>query len=224
MSRFVCPFATLVFAVIATQTVEGGAVVTLVPNNPGPYFGGESLVVDVYVTSNQSVQARLLGFDFSASDAAIVLTGPDGPDPDTIPEFVFDFSTLIVSAFYSTFPNLPIPQTVTSGPGPVPGFLLNLMSGVAFHAGTVTVRLPYEPGEYVLDAMNFDAHDTNSGARIDFDFANTVTWSTFDDGNVELTGGQRTFVVVPEATTLIMLAVGIIPLVHRRAAKRGEVA
>ncbi|UCC32094.1 MAG: hypothetical protein JSU86_07395, partial [Phycisphaerales bacterium] len=50
---------------------EGAAdpqvVVELVPNNPGPYFGGERVIVDVWLHSQATVDVwpKLFRFDFS---------------------------------------------------------------------------------------------------------------------------------------------------------------
>ncbi len=229
MSRFMRPIAAVVFAVIVTQSVEGGAAISLVPNNPGPYFGGEILTVDVYVTSSETIGARYFSLDFSRTDPVLILLGPDGPDIDTIPEFVFDFSKVTFPQIYDSFPNLPQPITANFSTIPIPSnFFLQSAPGVPFHAGSVSVKLPTAPGEYVLDAMNFGAPDYNSGAIIGFyggfPLYEWTTWSTLDDGDVELTGGQRTFVVVPEPATLAMLALGLLPLGRRRAAKRSEIA
>lgn len=195
------------------SVVNAGAVVSLAPTNNGPYLGGEQFTVNVNVTADQSIQPRLLGFDFSASNPAITLIGPDGPDLDTTQEFVFDLSTLAASALYSQFPNFPKPQVVYQSTSPVPGFILQLNSGQEFHAGSLTIKLPTAPGTYLLDAMNATDQDPNNGARIDFDFANRTTLSA---NNGLLTGGQREFVVIPEPATLILLGLGGVAAAMRR--------
>jgi len=198
-----------VFVAILASVAHAGALITVDPTNPGPYFGGETFMVDVYVTADRNIQPRLLGYDFSQTDAMIHLSGPDGPDVDTTQEFVFDYGNVILSsALYAKFPNLPQPQTVFYGVGPIPGFIMSISAGVPFHVGVVTITLPPEPGTYLLDAANYSATDDSVGARIDFDFANPQTWSTAMDGEVEISGGQYDFVVVPEPATLALLGMG----------------
>lgn len=204
------------------SVVNAGAVVSLVPTNPGvggTYSGGEQFTVDVNITSDQSLQPRLLGFDFSVTDPAITLMGPDvtgGPGgvPDGIPEFVFDMSTAFVSsALYNPFPNFPRPQVVYSSQTGIPGFVLQMNAGQPFHAGSLTIKLPTDPGTYVLDAMNATDQDVNHGARIDFDFVNRTSLTAF---NGLLTGGQHEFVVIPEPATLVLLGLGGVAAAMRR--------
>ena len=50
--------------VCVSSVVQAGVVVELVPDNPGPYFGGESLTVDVWLQSEEEYGhgVRLLDF------------------------------------------------------------------------------------------------------------------------------------------------------------------
>ncbi len=193
--------------VLIASTAQAGALITLFPTNPGPYAGGETFPVDVLVTTDRTIDFRLLGFDFSQTDAGIQLLGPDGGDADTTPEFIFDFPIWGMT-LYAQFPNFPTPKAVYSSMDPVPGYIYTMSAGVPYHAGSLYIRLPNEPGTYTLDAANYLAIDVNYGASIYFDFANTQIWSTVSDGNVEITGGQFDFTVIPEPTTLILLTFG----------------
>ena len=69
-----------------TGLAGGGAWLVLEPDNPGPYFGGESLTVDLWLDSlaEADVLLRTIRFDFSQSDPAIT----------TDDEFVFDYSSI----------------------------------------------------------------------------------------------------------------------------------
>lgn len=59
-----------VVLVFASGAGAGMVEVELIPDNPGPYYGGESRTVDVWLHSlvDYDVRLRLLQFDFAASD------------------------------------------------------------------------------------------------------------------------------------------------------------
>lgn len=56
---------------LVASTAYAGATIELVPEQPGPYFGGETVEVDVYATVDSVVYLRLLQFDFSATEPAL---------------------------------------------------------------------------------------------------------------------------------------------------------
>lgn len=213
---------SFVFTLIVACSARAGALITLVPNPPGPYIGGEVLTVDVAVTTDRTILVRALGFDFSDTDASLTLLGPDGPDLDTTAEFVFDFSSLPVlgSSLYLQFANFNFPQIVYTSPNPITGAVLTLTAGVPFPIGSFQVKLPDMPTDAVIDVMNYDG-EAASGARIEFFTSNT------DDGlwtaqNGELLGGQLVLVCldcIPEPATLAMLALGC-ALTGRRVVRR----
>ncbi len=200
----------ILFALLATSRALAGAVVTLTPATPGPYQPGQNVVIDVFITSSQSIQPRLLGFDFSRTDPAIGLA----------PEFDFNLTPL-QEALYGVFPTMPLPIWAFNGQD-YPIFYLP--ANVPVRVGSLAITMPTSPcGFFTLDAMNYAAQSTLEGARIDFGWDPTTTWSSHNDGNVELTGGMTSFgwlISCPEPTTLVMLALGIIPLARRRAATK----
>ena len=66
----------VVLCVIAfASTANAGVVVDLVPDQAGPYLGGESLTVDVWLQSEETsnVWLRMVQFDFTDTDPAIGL-------------------------------------------------------------------------------------------------------------------------------------------------------
>ena len=73
LGRVVIAFAVLGVATVARAEVA--VVVELVPDNPGPYIGGESLTVDVWL-HNQipgDIILESVRFDFTASHPALAL-------------------------------------------------------------------------------------------------------------------------------------------------------
>ena len=107
--RFPQRNATLTTIVIALSagTVLAGATVDLVPRTAGPYAGGSIVTVDVALSNHEDfdVELRFVQLDFSASDPALTFAS----------DFDFDFSTLVDSAFYIAFPELPVPAAVFVG-------------------------------------------------------------------------------------------------------------
>ena len=69
MSRTVLgAVGVLLFATLA----RGQLVVELVPDNPGPYYGGETLTVDVWLHSEvgEDFRIHILRLDFTDTDPA----------------------------------------------------------------------------------------------------------------------------------------------------------
>ena len=77
-------------------------IIELVPDNPGPYFGGEHISIDLWVQSLVDLEVGLnsVQFDFSDTDPALALD----------PTFSFEFSGVPGNPggfLQFLFPNLP---------------------------------------------------------------------------------------------------------------------
>ncbi len=223
----------------AASVAHAGIVVELLPdmappNVDGTYNGGESLQVDVLLTSDMTLNVRLLQFDHTASSPELILGRdfdnglpvyePTAEHPfDGVPNFLFDYSSLSDATVYTDFSNLqtgidrdPWPaSTVYVDLGGTGGEPLTIEAGVPFHAGVMPVTLPTLADTYVLDLLNDGATDANLGSMVifgGFDGAETTTWSSIDDGGVEITyasgRGPAVFAVVPEPATLLLVTLG----------------
>ncbi|MBI4716176.1 MAG: hypothetical protein HY763_00050 [Planctomycetes bacterium] len=175
---------------------SGGAPIT--PSNPdGTWNGGESLVVEFWLTPSTSLLLRSAQVDVSASSAALTLgTDIDTPNQpvDGIANFWFDYTgvpggtypadagggergVLRSSGDYVDFSNLSAgdparlipPSTIYIGP-PGDGQKL-LPGGVATRLGGLAVTLPTAPGTYTVDLLSpGPLDDVNRGASIAFGF------------------------------------------------------
>jgi len=193
----------LVFSL--AQVAVGQIAVELVPDNPGPYVGGESLNVDVWLHSSlPGEDPRLAGiqFDFSQTNPNLALA----------PTFSFDYSSIPDAFHYSErHPELPVPWTYNGIQCGCPDFFLPLPPSGALHIGSVGLLLPTAHGVYRLNALNAatPAPDVGiDGAMILPHF--WIGWLTAFDG--EITGGVFDFVVPPpiptmSGTALVILAV-----------------
>jgi hypothetical protein len=186
----------IICTLLATASVAmGDGVLVLSPSDPGPYVGGESLTVDVWLT-NQDVQDHLvtvLVLDSAGSDPALVL------DVD----FSFDLSSLDSDGLYTRLPTLPLPTLLYTGAAPVSGFILELPTQEPLHVGDLGVTLPTAPGTYLLDLVNTLGSVGLHGAG---------NWSA---GAGTLTGGTCEF-VVPEPGCLWLFGLGAALLMRRR--------
>jgi len=129
------------------QVAVGQVVVELVPDNPGPYAGGEAITVDVWLHSSLKEDPRLemIQFDFSQTNPNLTLA----------PTFSFDYSSIPDAFGYEErHPELPVPWTRNALACVCPAAFLPLPPGGAVHIGSVGVRLPTTPGVYRLDALN----------------------------------------------------------------------
>lgn len=155
---------TIFSVCLLVTTTRAEIRVELIPDNPGPYSGGELLNVDVWLHSEIPDDVRLVGmrFDFEASDESLQVG----------PLFTFDFTLLDPAPnYYVTVPELPRPSVYNSILCYCPTYFLPLPAGQSFHAGRVPVRLPSITGVYRLDSLNAADADPEHGGLIYFDYA-----------------------------------------------------
>ncbi len=191
---------------VLTSTAFGEAkvVVELVPDNPGPYSGGESLTVDVWLHSQVSFATDLwlVQLDFSDSDQALGLD----------PTFTFDLSSSIAPEDFEVHPELPIPRAANYLEYVCPACRLQLPAGGSLHIGSIGVNLPNEGGTYRLDALNADDPDENHGAWVHV--GGSLTWRAFTG---EVTGAADPFAVIgppiPTVSGWGIIAMGLLLLV-----------
>ncbi len=220
--------------VMLGSTALGGVkvVVELVPDNPGPYFGGESLTVDVWLHSQVPVNWRLpfIKLDFSDTDPSVTLNST----------FVFDFTSLGDGPNYymeHNHPEMPVPWIANLIECWCPGHFLLLPAEGALHIGSVGVRVPSDPGVYRIDALNTDEPDELLGAQIDtgsdsVDSPPDEMWRAYTG---EIAGGTYDFIVttpppIPTLSewglmvmTLLLLGGGCCVIMRRiRAEARGD--
>jgi hypothetical protein len=134
----------------SSVNAEVAVVVELVPDNPGPYAGGEVLTVDVWLHSQVAFDAFLhtVQLDFSDTDPGLALD----------PTFTFDLSAIPIDrGDYTTYPELPLPLVGVEHFGPIfPENMLPLPAGGSLHIGSFGLQLPTDLGIYRLDALNSD--------------------------------------------------------------------
>ncbi len=186
------------------SVAQAEVAVELVPNQPGPYMGGESLTVDVWLHSDVSSDLSLVGirFDFQDSDPRLSLS----------PMFTFDFSSIFPEpvVYEPRFAELPVPWTDNPVMCLCPELFLWLPAEGSLHIGSFDVLLPTEPGVYPADLLNADEVDPTIGAVIDVGVLLRA-----HDG--EITGGAYLFVVggpaIPAVSTWGLTALTLLLLI-----------
>ncbi|MBI4716177.1 MAG: hypothetical protein HY763_00055 [Planctomycetes bacterium] len=190
----------------------------------GSYHPVEWVRLDVSLAQTPGGALRLLRviqLDFGQTDDLIEFyywceRGDDCPPG---PSFQFDVQGFPQGGtFYSIFPALPRPAMAFGGMVANATRQFNLRAdGSPVYLGSVDVTLPHTPGAYTLDAVTpADPADSNLGGLVSYGFGVVP-----GDDIVELrpgsglSGGQYTFVVVPEPATLAMLGPGMLFAVHR---------
>ncbi len=198
LKRAIALCAVLGFATAANAAVS----LSLVPDNPGPYVGGEKVNVDLILVNDGEgeMAMRLLQLDTALSDPALGL-GDVG----------IDLSSLVGTFGYGDFSSNSVSNVTYTLTVPQPGFTLFYNEGDNL-VSTISVTLPTDPGTYILDVANGQAPDNNTGANFQWDFDNTQqAWA--GDGTL---GGGRLAFVVPEPATLALLGLGGIAAFRRR--------
>jgi len=185
-----------------------GAVLELVPSNPGPYLGGEALTVDFWLRSDVGHDAdlRTVVLDFQDSDPNLSLDTEIAFDP------VF-FTTAPLGLHYTLYPDLPI---VVANFGPAillpPGSLVVLHAGAPRRIGSLGLQLPSVAGIYTLDALNADEENfLQGGALLGVDPGGV--WRACIGG---FSGGRLEFQVVPEPATVVLFVAGVVVLARKR--------
>lgn len=183
MSASIVAAAVLLASVPA---VRAEVTVELVPGQAGPYSGGESMTVDVWLHSEIATDEALsfIRFDFADTHAALSLA----------PTFDFDFSSIAPAPviYDIRFTDLPLPWTANVALCMCPELFLWLPAMGMLHIGSIDVELPDEPGVYRLDLLNSDEADPTAGAMINIG----TYWRAFTG---QITGGTYEFVVGPPA-------------------------
>jgi len=215
------PSVVVVFLFAAAHTADAGAVVTLVPQDPGPYYGGETLTVDLTIEQSppgSDIYLRGIQLDFNASAPELTLNS-----------FAFDFSAqqicqvvpALCGAGHVLFTSLTDNDrgsvaAIFYGTSLDPGNQIRLPGTGSITVGHINFTLPNVPGDYLLDAINLpgsinpNRHEAD-GAFLAFDFPHQ-TWmapenlSQRGEGGGGQGSGGVAFVVVPEPATLILLA------------------
>jgi hypothetical protein len=203
MSRIVRGLVGAAALFASASVVNAGMVeVELIPDNPGPYYGGESLTVDVWLHSQYEydVGLRSVQFDFTNTDSALTLA----------PTFEFDYSSVPddLNGYLESL-ELPVPWTYMWLDCYCPTLLMHLDAQGSIPVGVLDVVLPMAPGVFTMDAMHADAAHPEDGAqvRIGFTIGETGLWRATDG---EVVGGQRDFLIIPEPGTLTLVALALL--------------
>ena len=152
---FVVPFT----GVVRAQDAGVEVIIELVADPPGPYNGGESVTVDVWLHSQVSFDdlLHLIQFDFSESDPLLAFD----------PTLTFDYSSISDDSGYEwRFPGLPVPWTANFLSCVCPDAFLLLPGEGSLHIASIGLKLPTDDGTYRVDALNADAPDISQGARL----------------------------------------------------------
>ncbi len=176
-------------------------VIDLVPDNSGPYYGGERVNVDVLLrTENTDWDSwlRRVRFDFSETDPSLVLDSA----------FTFDFSELSSPNHYQVYSALPQPSIYNPLFSEVPSYFLLVDNDTPLHIGSIGVQLPTDEGSYTLSLLTASPPPSEVGTIIDiYQWFAQFGFSAYE-GNIQ--GGAIDFVIIPEPTVFILMAVAVV--------------
>jgi hypothetical protein len=196
------PISIIVCVLLISSVARGGAFVELVPDNPGPYFGGETLNVDVLIHNEdaESHLLRLIQWDFSVSDPALTVG----------PSFDWNLSPAQRS-LHVVESELPRPGIAWGAEFPIPEFMVSLPASGLLNSGTVQLLLPPDLGVFRLDVFNASELNENLGGLIVFGGHGSPTsrWRADGTGDGLLTGGMLDFHVIPEPATHLLCLTGL---------------
>ena len=187
----------LVFA--ATVNAQPSVVIELVPDNHGPYAGGESITVDVWAHSQVAFDVYVWFVQLDFSDSSDTL--------DLDPTFTFELSSSIVPDHFQQDFNLPIPWTSNWLEYACDPCRLQLPAGGSLHIGTIGLRLPTHARTYRLDVTNADDADPGRGVQLLDD--GSFFWRAFTD---DISGGTLDFAVTPPIPTLSQSGLAIMAM------------
>ncbi len=190
-----------VLVLTAGAAAQPSVVIELVPDNPGPYIGGESITVDVWAHSQVAFDAHVWYLQLDFSDSADAL--------DLDPTFSFDRSSSIAPNDFQEDSALLIPWTSNLLEYICPECRLQLPANGSLHIGSIGLRLPAESGIYRLDVANADDPDSGRGAQIS-DGTSGFFWQAATE---DISGGAINLTVtVPQIPTVSQWGLSIIAL------------
>ena len=208
----------LLLTLALASVANAAASIDLVPDNTGPYNGGETVMVDVML--NQATEGatnhllRLVQLDFTDSSAQLApslvwdfSSAPDctaDPAPCIARHFLEDLTGPRGRVVAAAFHNCVSAADCVLGPDSNRQWTLKA-DGSAVKVAELLIVLPTDPGDYLLDVLNTDEADPNKGGQVSWGFGTKgnepVTYWRANEGNVS--GGTYTFTVVPSDTQLV---------------------
>ncbi len=201
-----------VFACMLCASAHAGVAITLVPDPNTPvYKPGDVIRIAVFAQltagSPATIRLRLMQFDLSDSDAALGISTVAhhlAADIGPIPFWDFSGSTTCANDEASCGTNYFIDGDITAdkilnltytGLTTSGSFMITLNQTTPKRVGEFNVTMPSLAGTYMLDVLNADNADDNSGAEIRHGFGVTADPGSFtlraEAG--EITGGRITF-------------------------------
>ncbi len=190
--------AVLAFA----GTARADLFLRMTPDNPGPYVGGGTVNVGVFLENDGEglLQMRLLQIDTANTNPAL-----------SIGDFAFDLSSLTGADLYDDLSSGTITNLTYSGEAPSAGFVLEYNEGANL-VTTIPVTLPTTPGDYRFDIAHATAPDMSAGALFQWDFDNPQSaWA--GSGVFPI---QAIIFTVPEPSMAALLAAGSLLALRRR--------